>query len=236
MWALLNRRHLPRRMVQTITRGLVLSGALIVAISLAPGVSGMGHLGGAVVGLVVALLFHLQQFGSPAVSKLAVLGLLAVPVACVLGLRQVSVRDPAWHELLVHVEAERLAHLQKGTAALYEAGLNLRKQLRPLLEDTHPKRRDADEVSAAVDRLSELARGYQETSEEMAREKPFQTPAFEEFRQAGREYFRLRAAYLARVQTTLEKKAPWEEGDNTELIDAQQRWVKAYRAVTPHLP
>src|SRR6266851_1642223 len=45
-------------------RGLTINGLLIAGLSLLPQVSGGGHLGGAVVGTVVAVLLHWHRFGS----------------------------------------------------------------------------------------------------------------------------------------------------------------------------
>src|SRR5262249_32000193 len=94
MWLALNHRYLPRRMVRRASIQLILTGGLITAISLLPGVSGAGHLGGAAGGAVAAILLHLHRFGSAPVRVLALAVLLALPPACVIVLSRADLPAP----------------------------------------------------------------------------------------------------------------------------------------------
>ena len=78
VWVLCNGRHLPRSLARELRRNLLINGVLITFISLMPGVSWQGHLGGAVIGAVVALVMQVQRFG-PSMFRWAAL-LLLVPL------------------------------------------------------------------------------------------------------------------------------------------------------------
>src|SRR5262249_33425913 len=56
VWLLFYRGLLPPRLVSEQWRGLIITGVLITVISMLPGISGAGHLGGAVTGAVAAVL------------------------------------------------------------------------------------------------------------------------------------------------------------------------------------
>lgn len=83
VWLALNRVHLDRRLVLAWRRNLFSNVILIALISAVPGVSWAGHLGGAVVGALAAALLNFQRFGSPSIRRVALLGLLLLPAACV---------------------------------------------------------------------------------------------------------------------------------------------------------
>jgi membrane associated rhomboid family serine protease len=63
VWRLCNGRCLPRAVAREMTVNLIINGVLITFISLTPGVSGWGHLGGALAGAAAALALQVQRFG-----------------------------------------------------------------------------------------------------------------------------------------------------------------------------
>ncbi len=81
VWFSLNYEHLPPRLVQDWSRNTMFNAVLLIAINFVPGVSWQGHFGGAVGGLLAALLLQIQRFhSSRAVRCLALAGVAAVPV------------------------------------------------------------------------------------------------------------------------------------------------------------
>ncbi len=56
VWVLCNGRHLPRSVAGQFRRNLLINAVLLIFISMLPGVSWQGHLGGAVIGAAVALV------------------------------------------------------------------------------------------------------------------------------------------------------------------------------------
>jgi membrane associated rhomboid family serine protease len=80
VWILLCGKYLPAEMARRGRNQLLLNVVLIVFISLLPGVSGWGHLGGGLAGAAAALVLHWQRFGAAVLRWAALLLLLAVPV------------------------------------------------------------------------------------------------------------------------------------------------------------
>jgi membrane associated rhomboid family serine protease len=85
-WVLLNRAYLPRELVASMMRGLIINVILIAFISMVPGVSFAGHLGGGAGGLVAAAPMTASRFGHGVQHWLGFVGALAVAVAAVVWL------------------------------------------------------------------------------------------------------------------------------------------------------
>src|SRR5205814_7937958 len=82
---LLNKSHLPARVVQAYQSMILTNVVLLVVISLFPGVSWQGHLGGAVAGAFVAVPLNMARFGVGPQRILGWVGAAAVTVVgCVL--------------------------------------------------------------------------------------------------------------------------------------------------------
>ena len=81
VWFMLNRQFLPERLIQAFKNNLATNVILLVAVNFLPNVSWQGHLGGAIGGLLAALLLHVQRFHpSPAIRFLALAGVPIIPI------------------------------------------------------------------------------------------------------------------------------------------------------------
>ena len=82
VWFWLNREHLPERLIQDWSRNLATNAFLLFAINFLPlPISWQGHLGGAIGGLLAALLLHANRFHpSPSVRLLALTALPLIPL------------------------------------------------------------------------------------------------------------------------------------------------------------
>ena len=78
VWFALNYEHLPENLMQEWSTTLSITLILLLAVNFMPNVSWQGHFGGAVGGLLTALLLHAQRFSSS--LPVRVLGLAAVPL------------------------------------------------------------------------------------------------------------------------------------------------------------
>jgi rhomboid protease GluP len=76
-----NREHLPERLIQDWSRNLAVNAFLLIAINFLPGISWQGHLGGAIGGLLAALLLQVQRFHPSApIRWLALAGVPLIPI------------------------------------------------------------------------------------------------------------------------------------------------------------
>ena len=81
VWFSLNKQYLPDRLIQEWSANLGINVVLLVCINFIPHVGWQGHFGGAVGGLLTALLLHVQQFHpAPAVRWLALLAVPLIPL------------------------------------------------------------------------------------------------------------------------------------------------------------
>jgi rhomboid protease GluP len=81
VWFYFNYQHLPDGLIQDWKNNLAVNVFLLVAINFWPGVSWQGHLGGAIGGLLAALLLHFQRFHpSRLIRWLALAGVPLIPI------------------------------------------------------------------------------------------------------------------------------------------------------------
>src|SRR5262249_25771345 len=85
-WLVLNRGHLPPDFFSQILGSFRNTVILVILISLVPGISWQGHLGGAVAGLFAGAAFTVLRFGSGFQRVLGGLGVIAVPAITVCAL------------------------------------------------------------------------------------------------------------------------------------------------------
>jgi len=79
-WLLLNKAHLPPHLVSNWQRSIMTNIILIAILSIMPGVSWAGHLGGGVTGALVAAPLNLARFGEGVKRGLGWAGMLAITV------------------------------------------------------------------------------------------------------------------------------------------------------------
>ncbi len=96
VWVLCNGQHLPRLLARELRRNLLINGMLITFISLMPGVSWQGHLGGAVIGAVVALVMQVQRFGPAPLRWPILLALIPLPWAGLAFIKYERAISPEW--------------------------------------------------------------------------------------------------------------------------------------------
>jgi rhomboid protease GluP len=84
VWFVFNHQHMPEDLLRNWSRALTFNSMLLVAMSLVPGVSWQGHLGGAIGGALAGLLFQMQRFHPSRQER--ILALLAAPLVPLLAL------------------------------------------------------------------------------------------------------------------------------------------------------
>jgi rhomboid protease GluP len=250
VWVLLYGKYLPSAMARRGRSAMIINLALIVVISLVPGVSGWGHLGGAVAGGLTALLLHFQRFGPGAMRILAPLLLLPMPWLGVMGIKQAQVNLPKWRLLAQKQDEER--HDQREERERKEFNRRFLSKKSPtdvdkIIDDAdrayqthvppllrmHPLRRDADAVRQADKTLAEHHQRLKQLLDALTMAGPYlPETAAEEARQLAREYAQgwvdlidQARGYLASKKVSrTDEEAIKKQKDKVEALE--QRWRK----------
>jgi membrane associated rhomboid family serine protease len=229
-WVFLNRRFLPPQLVSLWRSNLLQNLFLIVFISLLPGVSGAGHLGGAVVGVTVAVLLHYQRFGRGLWRLAALVGAAVIPVVCVAAVPQAVRVNPRWGDVLAERERRQMNEdiLPTVTNAGKEAEAAYLKQIRPLWKK-HSTRRTQEEIQAASTKIEELHKDLSDVAERLRRAGPYRTSRIEEGRQIKLQLVEAWIELLDLSQRCLNEKDNKEDDllrQEVQVSDLQARWNK----------
>jgi hypothetical protein len=206
---------------------------LITLISLLPGVSGAGHLGGAVAGALAAVLLHYQRFGGRVLRGAAAAGLLALPVGCVLGLKEFSARDPLWGATPSTARQDQrrqdpVAELHR-LDGLENAFRKLRREGLAAVLDAPVKERKPEDVQRALAELPGLARRFRDAASRLEDLGKLKEESLEQERQAGLDYFRKKAELADKIRQSLERRTDWDDNDPLAVEEkkAREKWLQA---------
>src|SRR5262249_11351672 len=104
VWFFLNRVYMPPEVASRGLRSIMVNALLVVGISLMPGISWGGHLGGAITGAAAAVLLNYQRHGNRIVRWLAVAALPLVPVASVAAMLHTLNGNPLWQQVRAEMQ------------------------------------------------------------------------------------------------------------------------------------
>jgi membrane associated rhomboid family serine protease len=220
-------RYLPRSQSSGMWTNLIINMILITVISLMPGVSGLGHLGGGVVGALAALAMIYQRFGGP-FGSLA--GLLAIPLIAYgsfFMLQQVrSSGTMAWNKV-------ELSHLGKGVdgvltrTARESSGVDAvyLTEIEPLTEQ-RASRRNPDEVNTAREKM---AQGIEQLRGLAAalRQTVYRTPVVRSILEASERVVQARIAFYEDVVRCLDAGEAWTRADQKSHEELWENISKA---------
>jgi membrane associated rhomboid family serine protease len=159
-------RYLPRPEARSMWSNLIINIIIITVLSLLPGVSGLGHLGGGIAGALAAAVLVWQRVGG---WTGAILGTLAVPLlayGCFAFLQQVRTQGTdAWTKLETPY-VERLGY-NRTRNATNEASKVYAEVVEPLIEQ-RASRRDPARVSRAKELLQKEIDDLRDRQRELA--------------------------------------------------------------------
>jgi membrane associated rhomboid family serine protease len=201
VWALLNRKYLPRGVVRTFRGNFIMAVIMIAFISSFPGVDAWGHFGGAIVGAGVAFFLNWQRFGPNPWRWLAVLPLLPLPWVGYVVIERARQNDPAWQE----VEVKAFENSFKDFPVIMNASREVyQKELRPLL-DRHAQRRDPAAVRAALDKLGGPLTNLKQLANRLSAAGPYRNPTVEEARQKALAFVEANTTWIEMARHCLEE-------------------------------
>jgi membrane associated rhomboid family serine protease len=154
VWMFLNRRYLPRSLVRRFRGGFLLTVVMLVFISMFPGVSWQGHLGGLIAGAVAGWLLNFQRFGPSPLRWLGLFVLLPLPWAAYTVIQHVRATNLIWAKL--EAKEYRLLDLNRRTRLVMNEAISWYLSpsgFKPMLrrDEANWKGRDRDEVKKLLD-------------------------------------------------------------------------------------
>jgi membrane associated rhomboid family serine protease len=225
VWLLFNGRYLPRSLVLRMAISFLISSGLIIGLSLIPGVSGWGHLGGAVAGGIAALLLDLHRFTRPPLRWLALASLLVLPWVGYGLMERARATDPRWHKEeekeFVRFHARRVHKASSEGIVLY------RDHVQRLLEQG-AKRREGAAVEKLLPELEEQHKKLTELAASLAKAGPYRDEDVENARRTAQEYLAARADLFERTERCFRLGEGWTEKDK-QALEQQQDKVKDLR-------
>jgi rhomboid protease GluP len=241
VWFFLNGKYLPRGMARRGRSQIVTTVILMVFISLIPGVSGYGHLGGAVAGGLAAAALNVARFGPLPLRLLAWPVVIAIPFASYYHLDHARKTNPVWRQIegraaepdatrpdrdadaeFRDFEENYLGPVQKVTKSALRAYDEKVKEVR----DAHPARRDEAEVQAAVATLDRQIASLDGLVEKLEQSGPYRDEEVAEIRQTALAYARQLAEVFREAKRCLEEGKAWKGGDERKF---DERWQKMRR-------
>jgi membrane associated rhomboid family serine protease len=226
VWVAANRRHLPAGLRRRAFNNTFINLVLITLISVAPGISGMGHFGGLAGGAAAAVLLHLHRVGPRPLRWPALAAVALVPLGGYLVLGHAMARNPAWQVLAdKHLKEGLLTNALRELRAAYAF---YTADVQPLL-DRHPTRRDAQAAANVLAPLERYERGLAHVADALELVGRQGDPNIEGARQAARDYAAAFARLCGMARTCLAAGEQSSRAAERELQE-QTRQVQQNRA------
>jgi membrane associated rhomboid family serine protease len=211
VWFLLNRSYMPPELASRGLRSIMLNAILLVVISMVPGISWSGHLGGAIAGAAAAVLLHYQRYGAGLVRWLALAALPLIPVASAAAMMHTLRTSPLWAQAQMELREQRILEAGKELRDRYrrealEADGEMRRAYGQALRTSlwlHPERRDADKTKQAITDLANAQTELNAAIDRMAADPPLKEEDVEAQRQRTLEYMRALAQLGALAESHL---------------------------------
>lgn len=231
VWLLLNGKYLPRSLARRGRTGLLTTFILLVVISMIPGVSGWGHLGGVLWGAGAALLLQIQRFARPPLSWLAIVGLVPLCWLAVALLDHARATSPIWRRLEEHVEAQRrqqeLRDFEKRYTRRIDRTLrDARRMQRERVEDLlnrHPTRRDRARVEEMLPELAREQERLNTLADELSHIGPYHDELAEEARKTARDCAREWAVWYETAARCLREGPRWKDTQEDQFREQTKR-------------
>jgi hypothetical protein len=228
VWVLLNGRYLPRSLARRARGALVINFVLITFISLIPGVSGAGHLGGALAGGAAALLFNFQRFGPTGWRWLALPALAVLPWGGWAVIERERRTNGAWHE------AERVVFDKDFRDRV---GRTIRdvepiKKASAVLMRRPPRQRDPAKVEKALELMEGPRRELRDLTAALERAGPYSGEEAEEERRDALERVAAEERYLDGLEQGLRQGEDWSGRGDAEQAAFEERYTKRIHKTT----
>ena len=231
VWFFYNRQHLPPPLFFAWQRNFLINVVLLVFISLFPGISWEGHLGGAIAGCALALWFSLFQTQFGWRRGFQWLGVLVIPAISIGLLIRTMQTSSQW--VVIRTKNETWEFEEKYLPQIHSSIRQADRKLEELkLEDMlaqGPARRDSEDEQKAIAALNSIIASLEKTEQQLREAGPYSNPIVDEAQKAGLANLRTRIAYWRLAKDCLEKGKNWTEKDEANLQELKVEMEKADR-------
>jgi hypothetical protein len=209
VWVLFNRSYLPPNWFSGWMRNLIINIVMIVFISMIPGISAAGHLGGGVAGALVTVPLVLNRWGHGRERWLGLAGIIAAPVLAV-GLILWSISDSERVQIVL-LKAEKICRAaEKGVEPLLE------KDGKEMFEDVDAVNKSLREFAVAEQFLKSTQARLQAIS--------FRDPDLAKALDLGKEYVASWTSNLELLTTILSRRTP-PTADEIKTLNGQYKKI-----------
>ena len=237
VWVLCNGRHLPRSLARQIRGNMIINGVLITFISLMPGVSWQGHLGGAVIGAAVALVMQAQRFGPSPWRWAALAALVPLPW---LGrfINHEMKTNPEWAPVIQGAgaqadeeEKERQAFQDAFRKRIYEETNQAYNVFRKegVVLDLAPAERKPDDVDRVKKHFAEQRNDVKQLAADLSAVGPYKDAVTENARKTAIQFVQSLNDLLTTAEKRLREGEEWTDEDQSKVQkvkDAADAWFK----------
>ena len=232
VWTLLAGRHLPRALASSLRTSLFMNVVIIVVISLMPGVSYWGHLGGAIGGAAAGLVLHLGRFAPVWGRALALAALPGIAFAGFWWMQEQRGTNKEWEA----IEAPRFvgdigAKVQDDSNAALKAYAPMET-----LFGMRASRREADKMAEAIEGMKEPLEQLEKLGARLRDPWPYRSKPARQAAKVAREYVEARAAYYREAIRALELGEKWTRADekahvalSDKMLEGRKEWEAEIR-------
>jgi membrane associated rhomboid family serine protease len=243
VWVLLNRHALPRPVVSSLMRSIMINFLLIALISMFPHVSGAAHYGGAAAGAVFSLILNVERYGYGWRRVLAFLGLLLVPALSVGWLSWTMAKTDPWQRLIqrerqIQISRERSAqqnHIEQELREFNEQYFpKIEEKIRaaqklfikqPVILLNEPPKDPADpDVRRSKEALANERKELTTLAAQLQNAGPYEAAPLEKARQTGLQYLESWAKVLELTEELLQPGDDWLQ--RKEALEEQRRQLR----------
>ncbi len=221
VWIVLYGRYIPQRMASRGRRAMLTNIVLIVFMSLIPGVSWQGHLGGGLAGAAAALVLHFQRFGGPVLRVLGVLALPLMAWGSFAYMQQTVAKSKVGLDAeLDEFNNDLIPPIHKDTNEAWEA---YHEKAEPQLE-LRAERRDEVETKAALDALEASISQLHALAAKLQQAGAYRDKRVEKARTTALDYVNALADACEETTRCLRDNKEWKNAQRRRL---QEKWEKA---------
>lgn len=169
VWVALYGRHLPRTFTRQLRTQFFTNVVFLTFISLMPGISWQGHLGGAVGGALAGLLLHLHRFGRSPLRWVALAAIVPIVWGCYAWMLSAAANSKEGRAIVQESYAEKYGQPARKQARKVMS--LLQRKFNPLYEQ-HPTRRDPKEVDTTIQAIAEEKQELEDLLQKLQTSRP----------------------------------------------------------------